>query len=429
MEARGKAPRSDGLPLFESPADSRKRKAAENAAAEAAKQREIALRKRPHTGGMRYKNLPGFSNELHRMIDQPVRPAYYPPPVALWEEGKAIGMGLIAKLQDGGPLASFYPSPSLFFGIKKREKALSMVVRLVELWPTLHRRIILARSDSSVARIGSEDWRRILSGVHFKFDVGRPAGEGVDFADCEALYRYGSDAIFGRQLTARLKAGDRSGLVMGRMGCGHRVTAADVDDDQIIKMILARLTEELLHYEFAAMAPSAWRDLPAVTDKYGTYRMPSFWHPGDAQGRAGDAMRLIRQIVGRSGMAAHERGWHGSTCALRLDWILLLRRFFATYADGMEHFANQPEGEGPWDKPWRRLVHVPNQRLHKSDRARLEKLLLEAWWVCLFKIGRSPLPLLTPVACGERDMPDCKACRDALIPDDPYAQFEDEDSD
>ena len=119
MEACGTIPRSDGLALFESPGTIRKRKAAENAAAEEARQCDFTLQKQPHTGGIQYKNLPGFSNELHRLIDRPVRPPYYPPSVALWEEGKAIGMNLIAKLQDCGPLATFYPSPTLFFGMQK----------------------------------------------------------------------------------------------------------------------------------------------------------------------------------------------------------------------------------------------------------------------------------------------------------------------
>ena len=428
MEARGTIPRSDGIALYESPADSRKRKAAENAAAEAARQRDFALSKRPHTGGMRYKDMPGYSNELQRMLDQAVRPSHYPEAIALWEQGKAIGMNLIHKLQDGGPLATFYPPLSLFFGVQKREKLVSMVIRLLELWPMMHQRIVLARTDPAVTRLGNEDWRRILTGVHFKFDVGRPENEPLDFANCEAMYRYGSAMVFGQAATTRIQAGNSDALEIGMMGCGHRATAVDVDDDKIIQAILTRLTEELMPYEFAAMAPTAWKDLPAVTDKYGTYRMPAFRHSEDTQVRsAAAAIALIKDIVGFDREPSVSRGWHQELRGLRRSWLLHMRTFFTKYTDGMEHFADQPEGEGPWNKPFRHLVHVPWERLHKSDYKQLEKLLLEAWWVCLFKIGRTPQPLLPPVLL-KNHMPDCKACRTPLEPNNPYDwDFSDED--
>lgn len=428
MEARGSIPRSDGESL-ESAGKKRKR---------AANDMDSRLKIQPNTSARRYKDLEGYGPTLRRFLDQLIPQPFYPPTVPFWEESsKTASVSATRFLSDTGSYASFYPSPSLFLGVDKRLTLASMLVRVIDLWPTLHDRIVLARTDPSVRRLGSQDWRDILRGFHFKKDVGRAKNEPVDFKSVDNMYlRYGSELVFGRARTADVKAGKKDAIAIGTMSCGHRATVEDLDDDAAIRNVLFVLTQMSVLHELAALAPQQWAKLPTVVDKFGSYRAPAFHSPSDRLDPAiSAAMGMIEKI-------AHPvptplslfGGWCAGTRQSRMPWLLAVREYFKKVVPGVDElFKDQPDTNEPWNKPWRRIKDVPEGRLSKSDAARLEKLLLEAWWACSFKAGILPSSLLAPPMPGlappnpVNNWPACKACRVQAAARDPY-DTDDEDS-
>jgi hypothetical protein len=443
MEARGTIPRSDKVANFETRETKRKREAELNELA----QRKRAQEKRPQTGGLRYKQILGYSPALCQMLDTVKRPTWFPPPVQIWSESCKVAskhLGLLSNIDATQLTGTFFPPTSIFFNVSDRSKLTSMVVRLVQLWPYLHGRIILARTDDAVRRLGTDDWRRVLAGYHFAFDVGRPKENKPDFDKPEELYAYGSELFFGRALTDKVQKGGVSCLKLGTMGCGHLATKDDVNSDEVIQAILARLSEEITKLQLAACAPKSWQDLKPAKDKYGEHRTPSFESKEDTDGRPVLQLinRLFRPMLDDDDdtpfkdllpFVQKSRFWQAENRKQREPWLADLAKFFVSYVEGVDDlFAAQPDGKW-WGLPWRRLKTIKPEQLKKPQWALLEKMLLEAWHVSCMKNGVPPQQLLPRLADRSGAFfPNCAKCRiatkiaDGFDPHDPLALSDEE---
>jgi len=198
LQARGLSPRTDTFEPSQHAAAQKRSRNKRAAALE--KEKAKVFVKRPMTGGRRLeKTIKGYNQEIWRLFNTAPRPPFIPQPIMEWHCANVQAQAEGCTNMPDVTLATFILPIHLFFGVTTQKRVL-LLSRLVTLWPTLLRRVSLAREDSAVTRLSTVDWRNILGDYYF-MRTAWPVGSTFDPSE---FYRYDGATVFGRELSTKL---------------------------------------------------------------------------------------------------------------------------------------------------------------------------------------------------------------------------------
>jgi hypothetical protein len=333
--------------------------------------------------GYRFKNP-----ALHRhnaTLSNP-RPPYMPAispehEVAMQRSLKHIDL---LPVVDGGA-ASFLP-PSTIFNNVGPERVLRYTTMLLQLWPFLLHRISLARSDSNVRPLTAKAWRSVLGGEFWK-DLW-PKDKRDDFKVAVNYWRYGSDVIFGKELSLQVRQGRE--LQLGRLICGCEPTLDIVTQCKIlITDVVSGLAQWEHLLQLAALAPGsvAKSGVPVIKDHGRELCVPNFYEDKQV-----GVLALIKTIA-LGGQDVPSCGWPYIFCGWELrdevdlrKWLLAVREFFLQHAAHRAIFDNF---EDDWIKSAELLrAQIRSLRVDKLEPMAQE--FLARYFVLCFRQGQMP---------------------------------------
>lgn len=153
-------------------------------------------------------------------------------------------------------LKTFLPPVSMFTesNMEKPERVLRYLVMLVWLRPTFLSRVELARKEKAVVRFGIREWKIIMGGEYFIFNM--PEGERgklrvEDFwVDPHKYWKYGGEQLWGRKVSQALLADPNVRPHLGTLACGHEPTTDEfANNPDLAECVIYELNQlALLHH-------------------------------------------------------------------------------------------------------------------------------------------------------------------------------------
>lgn len=376
-----------------------------------------------------------YNQEIRRYFTTVARPSFIPAPIPEWQLGRTLALEEVKSMADV-MLKTFFPPIHLFFGVEPSKRA-AMLSRLVSLWPTLQIRVSLARSDPQVQRLGTQEWRDLLSDSYFKRQWPRDEPFQLD-----AFYRYGGASVFGQQVSEDLRAG--ASFVPHPLECRCDATVTRlVDDRDLMASIVFRLTLESLKHDFAYVAHNVLRDagLPVLSDIGGEYVMPDFCFGNDRQSpTVAKIMKSIENIVQLNFQG--QPGWilESDDGNERAKWVGSLRAFLTEFAPDPRKFKYfERHAEVTVEAMKTVWLNTTHSHKHAAAVKKLEIQLLYWWFAVRMHAGRWPVELLPPPIFRTWRCADCRERAPALeelgpnvcvgFPDDDDDDYDDDGDD
>jgi hypothetical protein len=198
-----------------------------------------------------------------RVIDLHRRPrvSFIPQAAGPYEEARlwAVAHGLTNLLESSDVLLTFFPPASLLTHMEQREYLVRALVLFVRLLPTIKQRVVLARSDPHVTRIGTRTWKELLRGLLFNND-------SSDF-DVETFWKSGYLSFFGQELNAAIVRGEEP-LNIGKLDCGCEATIERFEhDNALIGAVVNCIAQFNRLHELANVLTPHLLHIPEVKEK------------------------------------------------------------------------------------------------------------------------------------------------------------------
>ncbi|KZV59796.1 hypothetical protein PENSPDRAFT_694833 [Peniophora sp. CONT] len=248
----------------------------------------------------------------------------------------------VAKQLEQRALKTFIPPSSIFTGPKSYEKTINMLLFAVRLLPHLLARVKLARTDPSVFRLGTKDWRAVLTPEYWKntwndeqrrryvvdtvqrlredieegeeFDEEAEAKKAMkativfERIDVDVFWKYGGQLIFGKAESDRLKSTPGARIELGRLPCGCEATYDLLYKDPLLVFGVLTWFEQLrLGHYLADLVPAALAvdEIPNVVGEHDHHRTPDFTNANEVQ--KATVAQILRVAMHKQSVG--ERGW------------------------------------------------------------------------------------------------------------------------